>query len=29
MSDIEINNIDGVDYIQYLPQGVCSKILNI
>ena len=29
MSDIEIKNIDGVDYIQYLPQGVCSKILNI
>ena len=29
MSDIEIKNSDGVDLVQYLPQGVCSKVLNI
>lgn len=29
MSDIEIKNLDGVDCVKYLPQGVCSKILNL
>ncbi len=29
MSDIKIQEIDGVDVIQYLPQGVCSKMMQV
>ena len=29
MSEVEIRNIDGVDVVRYLPQGVCSKLMQI
>ena len=30
MSDnIEIREVDGVDEVRFLPQGVCSKLMNI
>lgn len=29
MSEVEIHNIDGVDVVKYLPQGVCSKLMQI
>ena len=29
MSDIEIREQDGYDEVRYLPQGVCSKLMNI
>ena len=29
MSEIEIRNIDGIDVVRYMPQGVCSKLMQI
>lgn len=29
MSNIEIKNMDGVDFVRFLPQGVCSKLFEI
>lgn len=29
MSNIEIQNINGIDEIKYAPQGVCSKLFLI
>ena len=29
MSDLEIRNIDGVDVVRFLPQGVCSKVMEL
>jgi len=30
MSDnIEIREVDGVDEVRFMPQGVCSKLMNI
>lgn len=29
MSDIEIQEVNGIDEVRYLPQGVCSKLFLI
>lgn len=29
MSEVEIQNIDGIDIVKYQPQGVCSKLMQI
>ena len=29
MSDIVINKIDGIDVVQYVPKGVCSRMMQI
>ncbi len=29
MSEIEIREQEGFDEVRYLPQGVCSKLMNI
>lgn len=29
MSDIIINNSNGIDIVQYQPKGVCSKMMQI
>ena len=29
MSEVDIQTIDGVDVVKYLPQGVCSKMMQI
>lgn len=29
MSEVEIQSIDGVDVVRYLPLGVCSKVMQI
>ena len=28
MSDIIINNIDGIDVVQFQPKGVCAKMMQ-
>ena len=27
--NIEIREIDGIDEVRFLPQGVCSKLMNL
>jgi len=29
MSEISLNTVNGVDIVQYQPQGVCSKLMQI
>ena len=29
MSGVIINNIDGVDVVQYQPKGVCAKMMQL
>ena len=29
MSDVVIKNVDGIDVVQYVPKGVCSKMMQI
>lgn len=29
MGDVVINNVDGIDVVQYQPQGVCAKLMQI
>ena len=28
MSDVVVNNVNGVDIVQYQPKGVCSKMMQ-
>lgn len=29
MSEVTVNQVNGVDIVQYQPQGVCSKMMQI
>ena len=29
MSEISLNTVNGVDIVQYQPQGVCSKLIQM
>ena len=29
MSDISLKNVNGYDIVQYQPEGVCSKLMQI
>ena len=29
MSDIEIKEINGIDEVRFMPQGVCSKLMSL
>lgn len=29
MSEVEIQTVDGTDIVRYVPEGVCSKLMQI
>lgn len=29
MGDVSVKNVDGVDVVQYQPEGVCSKLMQL